>query len=176
MTNVNAQIEKMVMAIDEDNAKYILKYHVVKNKIGSVEFLKERGMNEKAEEVINEIKKIAEDFGNHFISPSNAKVGDGVTMHLYSDAYAGTVVKVTKSTVTVQKDKATLDPNWKPEMVAGGFAGHCTNQNEQTYTYERNENGETVTFRWSDKYEGYRNNKMGYVLTKGRREFYDYNY
>ena len=69
---------------------------------------------------------------------SEVEIGDGVTEYLYSDAHAFTVIAKTKKTITIQRDKAILDPNFKPEWIAGGFAGHCTNQEDQTYTYERN--------------------------------------
>jgi len=109
------------------------------------------------------------------LCPANVKVGDGVTIHLWSDAHAATVIKVTASTITVQHDKATLDPNFKPEWIPGGFAGHCTNQDEQTYTYERNPNGHIETFRWSKKYGRYGTYGNPW-LSKGRHEFYDYNF
>lgn len=102
------------------------------------------------------------------------KVGDGVTLRLYSDAEAYTVIKRTASTITVQRDKATLDPNFKPEWVAGGFAGHCTNQNDQTYTYERNEKGDIKTLRFSKKFGRFMYLEKAILL--GRHEFYDYNF
>ena len=112
---------------------------------------------------------------NYILCPANVKVGDGVTVHLWSDAHAATIIKVTKCSVTVQYDTATLDPNWKPEWIAGGFAGHCVNQDEQTYTYERNPKGRIETYRWSNKYGSY-GTPGNLRLTKGRHEFYDYNF
>ena len=68
-----------------------------------------------------------------------------------------------------------IKTNFKPEFVPGGFAAHCTNQEDQTYTYERDPNGETKTFRWSNKFGSY--GKPGDLrLAKGRHEFYDYNF
>lgn len=105
------------------------------------------------------------------------EVGDGVTLHLFSDAHACTVIAKTKTTITIQRDKATLDPNFKPEWIAGGFAGHCTNQGEQTYTYERDPNGQIYRCRWSEKYGRYQTGCDGSMkITRGRREFYDYNF
>lgn len=101
-------------------------------------------------------------------------VGDGVTLRYYSDAEAYTVIKRTASTITVQRDKATLDPNFKPEWDVGGFAGHCTNQNEQTYSYERNENGAIKTLRYSKKHGRFMFLEKAILL--GRHEFYDYNF
>lgn len=102
------------------------------------------------------------------------EVGDGCTYHLYSDAQACTVVKRTAKTITIQEDTAIIDPDFKPEWIAGGFAGHCTNQNEQTYTYERNPNGRKITARWSDKRGGFV--YMDKLITVGRHQFHDYNF
>lgn len=102
------------------------------------------------------------------------EVGDGCTIHLYSDAHACTVIKRTAKSITIQQDIATLDENFKPKFIAGGFAGHCINQNEQTYTYERDPNGSIITARWSDKHGAFM--YLGKPITVGRREFYDYNF
>ena len=127
------------------------------------------------EYAINDALENAERVNKNKLTPATAKVGDGATICLWSDRHAGTIIKVTKSTITVQRDKATLDPNWKPEWVAGGFAGHCTNQDDQTYTYERDLKGEVETFRWSTKYNQY--GQPGNLRAiKGRHEFYDYNF
>jgi hypothetical protein len=176
MTKVNEEIIEMVKAIDAGNAEYILKDQLFQRKVSAYNRFAKENNQEVVNTILEGMKEFAQEFGKQFITPGNAKVGDGVTMHLYSDAHAGTVIKVTKTTVTVQRDEATRDPNWKPKVEPGGFVGHCTNQDEQTYTYERNPNGETVTFRWSSKFEQYRNNQIGYKLSKGRREFYDFNF
>lgn len=101
------------------------------------------------------------------------EVGDGVTLHLWSDAHACTVIARTKTTLTIQRDKATLDPSFKPER--DGF--YCTNQGDQTYTYERDPEGEIIKCRWSEKYGQFRAGGDGSMkITRGRREFYDYNF
>ena len=105
----------------------------------------------------------------------NVKVGDGVTIHYYSDAHAGTVIARTKTTLTIQQDKATLKEGWKPEIIPGGFVGHCVNQDEQEYDYERDENGRIYKAHWS-------NVKGRFVaegclsISNGRNEYYDYNF
>lgn len=107
----------------------------------------------------------------------NVNVGDGVTICLYSDKHAGTIIKRTAKTITVQRDKAILDPNFKPEWIEGGFAGHCVNQGEQRYTYERDENGAITTYRWSDKYGRYcGGGDQSITIINGRHEYYDYNF
>ena len=102
------------------------------------------------------------------------KVGDGVTYRLWSDAQACTVIKRTAKSITIQEDEATLDPNFKPEIIPGGFIGHCVNQNEQTYSYKANPKGRKITARWSDKYGAFM--YCGKAIFNGRHQFYDYNF
>ena len=105
------------------------------------------------------------------------EVGDGCTYYLWSDSYACTVIKKTAKTITIQRDKATLDPSFKPEWVAGGFAAHCTNAEDQSYTYERNPNGEIYVCHWSEKEGRYRTGSDGSIkIGVGRHEYYDYNF
>lgn len=106
----------------------------------------------------------------------NIEVGDGITINLYSDSNAYTVIKRTKSTITIQRDKATLKPEFKPEFVRGGFSCICTNQNDQDYDYEKNENGRIITLRWSNKYNTWSTGNYGSNVSLGRHEFYDYNF
>lgn len=173
---LNEKFESMVNEIDAVNAQYIMNRPGYQDKIRLVNHFEAEGKTQIVDSIINEMKEKIAEFDGRFITPANAKVGDGVTMHLWSDAHAGTITKVTKTSVTVQRDHATLNPDFKPEVVPGGFVGHCTNQNEQSYTYERNESGTEYTFRWSNKFNRFQNTKTGMRLSKGRHEFYDYNF
>lgn len=103
------------------------------------------------------------------------EVGDGVTLRYFTDCEAYTVIKRTKATITIQRDKATLDPNFKPKFIPGGFVAHCTNQNEQTYTYERDPNGTIKTAHWSEKNGRFMVDGELRIFN-GRKEFYDYNF
>lgn len=91
------------------------------------------------------------------------KVGDGITLCLYSDSHAYTVIKRTAKTITIQQDKAIRTDGF-------GLSDY------QTYRYEPNKTGEIMKIRWSNKYErwsipsGYR----GILL--GRHEYYDYSF
>lgn len=173
MMNPYLDAIKNIEAKHGENAKYILKNAYVQKELEYLLWCQENGkMHENTfRNTIENIDREAE----HLLTPATVKVGDGVTVHLWSDAHAATVIKKTKRTVTVQYDKATLDPNFKPEWIPGGFAAHCTNQDEQTYTYERNPDGRVETYYWSNKYCSY--GQPGNLrLTKGRREFYDYNF
>lgn len=162
-----------------DNAPYILAEYEFRQELDYILWAFDRPSLGKypitCEQRIEQAIEKAQWVHDHILTPANIQIGDGVTVRLWSDAYAATVIKRTALTVTVRRDKATLDPNFKPEWIAGGFAGHCVNQDEQTYTYEEDPNGEIFTFRWSRKYGSY-GTPGNLRLTKGRREFYDYNF
>jgi len=98
----------------------------------------------------------------------------------YSDTNAYKVVKRTAKTMTLARVKVTKDPEWTPEFVSGGFAGHCTNQHSQRWVYEGIHSDFTVTVRLrksrrsgSDKLWGY---KGMIFIANGANEFYDYNF
>lgn len=153
--------------------KYMLQTGDVQQELEYVKWKEEQGDTPEYmyEYAICRIDRVAD----YLICPANIKVGDGVTVNLWSDRHAATVIKVTPCTVTVQYDKATLSPDFKPEWIPGGFAGHCVNQDEQTYTYERNPNGRIEKYHWSNKYGSY-GTPGNLSLSKGRHEFYDYNF
>jgi hypothetical protein len=113
--------------------------------------------------------------------------GDGITVAVWTDADAYTVVRVTRTRIVARMDDATLD-GWKPEIIPGGFAGHCTNQSSQRYTYSPNPQGRLVTVtlrRWKDeegnerrkwKAKGYATHPQGGSARAGRHKFHDYNF
>lgn len=185
------ELKALVESIDPANAEYILNDYDINRDFESLnrwqskdpitlsvlfpEDNPEERCQSVADMILRDIIEKIRMFDSRFLTPANAKVGDGATVKLWSDRHAGTIIKVTKKTITIQRDKATLDPSFKPEWIPGGFAGHCTNQDEQTYTYERNEKGETYTLRWSKKYNRY-GQPGNLIALKGRREFYDYNF
>lgn len=95
----------------------------------------------------------------------------------WTDVHPFEIVRViSESTIEVRAMDAVLDPNWKPEFVVGGFAGHCTNQHSQKWVYSSNQDAEVVRIRrskkkgWADKY-GQR-----YMLLAAPRKFHDYNF
>ena len=136
---------------------------------------KEEPFNGYHEQAIENALKRAGELHERILTPATAKVGDGATICYWSDREACTIIKVTKSTVTVRRDKAKLDPDFKPEFIPGGFSAHCTNQGEQTYTYEPDPDGHVTTFHWSKKFGTY-GTPGNLRLIRGRHEFYDYNF
>lgn len=105
----------------------------------------------------------------------DVNVGDGVTINYWTDRHAGTVIARTDKSLTIRQDKAILDPNFKPEFIPGGFCGTVINQCEQSYTYEPNENGRIYKAYWSETKGGFYAEKTLRV-SRGRHEFYDYNF
>lgn len=105
----------------------------------------------------------------------STKPGDGVTVNLYTDRRAYTVISRTAKTLRIQRDKATLSKDYKPKFIPGGFAAHCTNNNDQKYDYERDPDGEIKTAYWSEVSGCFRVGGA-MVVTPGRHEFYDYNF
>ena len=134
--------------------------------INSIDFSEEYKLSRRINELNGLIKKEER---------RNVTVGEGVTLHYYTDAHAYTVIARTKTTLTIQRDKATLDPNFKPNIIPGGFAGHCTNQNEQTYTYERDPQGTIQKAFWSER-DGMFKVDGDLRVYNGRHECYDYNF
>jgi hypothetical protein len=96
---------------------------------------------------------------------------------LYTDVEPFEVVETrTERKKMIRPMKATLKPDWKPDMIPGGFAAHTVNNYSQEYDYESLPNEETFAIRqrkngkWFDKY-GNR-----YNISDKPRRFYDYNF
>lgn len=105
---------------------------------------------------------------------ANLNVGDGVTLHIGSDAYAYTIIKKTAQSITCQQDKATLSKDFVPDVSMGGFFCHVHNSEEQSYTYERDPQGEIIVAHWSEKKRGFFWKNLR--VTAGRHQYYDYNF
>ena len=102
-------------------------------------------------------------------------VGQGATICHYSDRTACTIVAVSKSgkTISLQTDHAKLD-NWKPEMIPGGFAAHCTNNHSQRYRSLPNPDAPVWKARLC-KDGKFRTPNRERVIP-GRHHFHDYNF
>lgn len=107
------------------------------------------------------------------LTKDSALGGAGATLVLGTDRFAYTIIAVTNNTVTLQRDKATRITT--PEIIPGGFAGHCANNDAIEYSYERDPDGETVKCHWSNKLSRFV--CQGYTsVIAGRHEKYDYNF
>ena len=190
-TMTTNELESLINGIDPKNAEYILADHNITDKFESIGRWESKDpiclsvLNENdnqaerckrvAEMLRKDLEKLIRQFDGSHLTPTNAKVGDGATVNLFSDRHAGTIIKVTKATITIRQDRAILDPKFKPEWIPGGFAAHCTNQENQSYTYEPDENGSETTIHWSKKFNRY-GTPGNVTASKGRHEFYDYNF
>ena len=107
------------------------------------------------------------------------KVGDHAHVLYYSDIHPCTVVKRTKKFVWVQMDNYKLAEGEKPNIIPGGFAGHCTNQRQLKYDITRNLKGAVSKFglRANGKWcRCGQHDANPTSLGKGWRAFYDYNF
>ena len=104
-------------------------------------------------------------------------IGEGATMIGYSDQFAGTVIKASKNTVTVQRDHA--ERVTKPEFIGGGFSANCINNRDINYICSANKNGSKSTYtrrrtgEWVIKGSPLHSKSR---IINGRHEFYDYNF
>ena len=119
---------------------------------------------------------------------SALQIGDGVSVSLYTDSEAFTIIGKTAKTITLRCDHATLLNKDELKFVVGGFAAHCQNQEDQRYDYAPNPDGHVVkiTLRcWNDaegnqrrkwKRTGVSVREIGGSAFAGRRKFHDYNF
>ena len=105
------------------------------------------------------------------------QVGDQAHITLYTDTNPYTVIERKGKRIKLQRANAKLDPTWKPEMIAGGFAGHCVNNREQRWIITENPDGAITEGylgndnQWYEKGSNRRN-----TIEKGYVKFHDYNY
>jgi hypothetical protein len=115
------------------------------------------------------------------------KVGDGVSITIWTDTVAYTVIKRTESTMLLQQDTAKIINKDELTFIPGGFCAHCPNQGVQKWAHEPNPNGSIVkiTRRLAGKGEnrricwkqaGHRTLSPGMVANPGRHTFHDYNF
>lgn len=93
------------------------------------------------------------------------ELGDGVTISLWTDSHACTVVRRTKNTLWAQRDKAIRTDN--------NGVSDC-----QEYIYEPDPNGTVYVCHWSEKHAGffYGGTQQGRMISVGRHEYYDYSF
>lgn len=106
--------------------------------------------------------------------------GEYLTETGYSDTYPVRVVSRTASTVTVQRVETVLDPEWKPEVVMGGFVGHCTNNNAQKWVFaglsERTFKLRLVKSRFAGSDKLWRSKGGSEFIANGAVRKHDYNF
>ncbi len=94
----------------------------------------------------------------------------------YSDIVPFEVVRVISAkTIEIREMDAKLVEGWKPEIVIGGFVGHCTNNNTQEYTYSTREGSPIVRARLQ-KNGKWKSIHGEHRLADKPKRFYDYNF
>ena len=115
-------------------------------------------------------------------------IGDGVSVSVWTDVGAYTIIKKTRTTMTLRSDSAKLVNRDELRFAVGGFMAHCENQEDQRYEYTPNPNGCEVKItlrRWADdegnerrkwKRAGTGSFQQGGNAYAGRRAFRDFNF
>lgn len=140
---------------------------------------------------VNKMKRTSEEFWQEYCNTRSMaereqkraewyqemEVGDHAHICHWTDVSPCTVIKRTPTSITVRYDKATRKETWKPEFVTGGFSAVCLNNADQddAWDIEEDENGRIEVFRWSKKYNRFRN-KSGERVYPEWKKFYDYNF
>ena len=96
---------------------------------------------------------------------------------LHTDAYAYEIVEVrTENKVMIRKLDATLKPEWKPEIIPGGFSGHCTNNRSQEWDYAPNDENKVIAIRRRKDGRFYDKHGSRYAIDDSPYRFHDYNF
>ena len=94
----------------------------------------------------------------------------------WSEVYPYEVVRaISPITLEIRQMDTERHPDWHPDFIPTGFAGHCTNQSEQKWIYKSNPDHPCIRIRHS---------KNGGWVHKGRKfrladepcYFHDYNF
>ena len=99
--------------------------------------------------------------------------------HGWSDVHPYEIIRVVSAqTLEVRALDAKLADDWKPEIIPGGFAGHCINQNSQRWEYCSNETCPTIRIRLSRQAgRGWRDAQGSrFRLGKSPMMYHDYNF
>ena len=99
---------------------------------------------------------------------------------MYSDIEPYEVVEVkTENKVLIRPMDSQRSPDWKPEIVSGGFSGHCTNNHQQhnAWLIKSNPENGTIAIRWSNKKLGWFDKFGGrYSMHDKAIKKYDFNF
>jgi hypothetical protein len=105
------------------------------------------------------------------------QVGDQAHICLYTDIEPYTVIERKGKRIKLQKAKAILDPSYKPARIAGGFAGHCTNNHDQKWIITANPDGGIIEGYLGNDNEWYeKGSNRRTVISQGYVKFHDYNF
>ncbi len=95
----------------------------------------------------------------------------------YSDIYPFEIVRViSDKTLEIRPMSSELSEDWKPEIIVGGFSGHCVNNNTQEYTYTSKPEAETIRIRKRKNQDEWTHNGERYIVDFKPQRHYDYNF
>ena len=97
-------------------------------------------------------------------------------LHMYTDVVPYEVVRViSDKTIEIREMDAQLAEGQRPDILPGGFAGHCVNQRELKYDITSNPNNPVIRAR--RRVDGYFHSAYGrHMLNDRAVRFYDYNF
>lgn len=97
-------------------------------------------------------------------------------LHLHSDVEPFEVVRVVSpKCIELRRMRATLSPDWKPKMHAGGFAANCSNQSSQEWLYACDFDAPVIRARL--RKDGEFHSAYGrHLMAVNPRKFHDYNF
>lgn len=111
------------------------------------------------------------------------EVGMGVTERGWSDSHPWEIAEViSPRKIALRPMVAERDPDWKPNIIVGGFSGHCVNNAEQRWILKSNPTASTrlATKRKNGKWIWVGQKSIGSCaigLKLGKAVyFYDYNF
>ena len=108
-------------------------------------------------------------------NPADIKVGQGITLHNWTDSNPYEIIAVSKTgqQATIRSMNATLNRE-KSTLVqhVGGFAAHTSG--EQVWDIESDEDGLVTKMFWSNKLQRF--TCKGRNVSDGATKHYDYNF
>jgi|TARA_R110000824_G_scaffold18640_4_gene73465 hypothetical protein len=98
--------------------------------------------------------------------------------HGYSDVHPYEITRVVSSkTIEIRSMDAERSEGWKPNFVAGGFAGHCTNNDNQSNAWKIQSNPAGHVMRARLQKDGSWKSAYGrHVLSSSATKHHDYNF
>jgi len=109
--------------------------------------------------------------------PKRPMINQYANQICYSDVLPFEILAVSKggNRITIRAMMYELDPNWQPEIIPGGFAGHCVNQSEQRWVITSDETARPI--KANKRKDGYFYSVWGkHRIEDQPRRFYDYNF
>jgi|GEM_PF-1004688 len=152
------------------DASPIRERHIVKEYLTAVRF--GRNYPHMLETAVEDAKRA---LANHKKATARPVVGQFANERGYSDVTPWEIVAVSKSgkSITVRSMNYEMDESGpKPEIIPGGFAGHCTNQHAVEWICTPNPEGYTRTIRLSGR--GW--DKGRFHVSDHPERFYDFNF